>query len=141
MASSGALTTSHLPHLRSILDEWKKGQPSPKGFATSVADLTTMVQSKANAKDVVVAFRTRPPLPGEAATKFNVEDATGFGGPDPSDENKAPSVEFCPGITVTSAEPGVFVAHVPGMKVCPSAFQSDAFIHFETISYSGLARH
>jgi hypothetical protein len=29
-------------------------------------------------------------------------------------------VEFCAGITALSADPGVFVAHVPGMKVLHS---------------------
>ncbi len=60
-------------------------------------------------KDVVVAFRTHPPLPGEAVGKFQSTPANG--------KNDMP-VEVCIGISVKSAEPGVFVAHVPGMKVC-----------------------
>ncbi|KAJ7587026.1 P-loop containing nucleoside triphosphate hydrolase protein [Mycena floridula] len=95
MASSATLTTTHLPQLRSILKEWQAEQAPSIGFRPMVAPEI--------AKDVVVAFRTRPSLPNEAAEKFRAED-------------NSDDVEFCAGITVTSAEPGIFVAHVPGMK-------------------------
>ncbi|KAJ7820427.1 P-loop containing nucleoside triphosphate hydrolase protein [Mycena leptocephala] len=63
---------------------------------------------------MIVAFRTRPPLLNEAADKFHAN-------PDAKEalvdaEGQTAAVEFCAGITLTSAEPGVFVAHVPGMK-------------------------
>ncbi|KAJ7646606.1 P-loop containing nucleoside triphosphate hydrolase protein [Roridomyces roridus] len=103
MASSATLTTTHLPQLRTILDEWNAKRPTTKGFSVPLEQF----QYAPNAsKDVIVAFRTRPPLPNEAADKFHAEDDAPETGP----------VEFCAGITVTSAEPGVFVAHVPGMK-------------------------
>lgn len=94
MASSAALTTTHLPRLRELLDQWHPGHPQIAQQAAS--NLT--VQDK----DVLVAFRTRPPLPNEAADKF----------PSP-DEAETP--QFCSGISVE--HPGVFVAHVPAMKV------------------------
>ncbi|KAK0462516.1 P-loop containing nucleoside triphosphate hydrolase protein [Desarmillaria tabescens] len=72
MATSATLTTTQLPRFRRLLEEWAAKQPPATGFTPRAS------------KDVVVAFRTRPPLPGEATSK--------------------------------AAEPGVFVAHVPGMK-------------------------
>ena len=163
MASSAALTTTHLPILRSELDEWRAQQEKKKKssldgsntstgsttptFATPLSDITNRFPASCAAtereklKDVVVAFRTRPPLEDEAAAKFHgyegrdeaaghdkgrdgekdgkgdeenvkaaVKDAQNEGG----HEEK---VEFCAGITVTDAEPGTFVAHVPGYKV------------------------
>ncbi|KAJ7289191.1 P-loop containing nucleoside triphosphate hydrolase protein [Mycena rebaudengoi] len=114
MASSAALTTANLPLFRSIIEEWNGKRPPSTTFASS---LETLLQpgtprAKSASKDVIVAFRTRPPLPGEADKNFHAES-------DPSADgvgSEAIGVEFCPGITVTSAEPGVFVAHVPGMK-------------------------
>ncbi|KAH7101556.1 P-loop containing nucleoside triphosphate hydrolase protein [Auriculariales sp. MPI-PUGE-AT-0066] len=103
MASSAALTMIHLPRLRVILDEWRAAQPPANGFATSLQD----VKGK-DLKDVIVAFRTRPPLPNEAAEKFQAEGGA---------EEEAAPIEFCSGITITSAEPGVFVTHTPGMNV------------------------
>ncbi|KAJ7502496.1 P-loop containing nucleoside triphosphate hydrolase protein [Mycena galericulata] len=114
MASSATLTTTHLPILRTILDEWNQERPATKGFSVPLAELQHSSPSKDASKDVIVAFRTRPPLPNEAADKFHAD-------PDAEDtpldaEGQIAAVEFCAGITVTSAEPGVFVAHVPGMK-------------------------
>ncbi|KAJ7467033.1 P-loop containing nucleoside triphosphate hydrolase protein [Mycena latifolia] len=114
MASSATLTTTHLPALRTILDEWNQKRPAAKGFPVPLAELQQSPPSEDASKDVVVAFRTRPPLPNEAADKFHAD-------PDAKDAvvdeaGKVAPVEFCAGITVTNAEPGVFVAHVPGMK-------------------------
>ncbi|KAJ7162247.1 P-loop containing nucleoside triphosphate hydrolase protein [Mycena filopes] len=117
MASSATLTTTYLPTLRGILDEWNQKRPATKGFPTPLAELQPKQQSSPSenaSKDVIVAFRTRPPLPDEAADKFHAD-------PDAKDapldaDGQLAAVEFCAGITVTSAEPGVFVAHVPGMK-------------------------
>ncbi|KAJ7141112.1 P-loop containing nucleoside triphosphate hydrolase protein [Mycena epipterygia] len=114
MASSAILTTTHLPTLRAILDEWNQKRPATKGFSVPLAELQQSPPSQDASKDVIVAFRTRPPLPNEASDKFHAD-------PDAKDasldaEGQAVPVEFCTGITVTSAEPGVFVAHVPGMK-------------------------
>ncbi|KAJ7760973.1 P-loop containing nucleoside triphosphate hydrolase protein [Mycena metata] len=113
MASSATLTTTHLPTLRAILDEWNQKRPATKGFLAPLAELHQSPGENAS-KDVIVAFRTRPPLPDEAADKFHA-DADAKDAPLDADGQPA-AVEFCAGITVTSAEPGVFVAHVPGMK-------------------------
>jgi hypothetical protein len=120
MASSATLTTTHLPTLRNILDEWNHKRPAPKGFLVPLAELTKSPPSKDASKDVIVAFRTRPPLPNEAADKFHAD-------PDAEDTplddaGQLAPVEFCAGITVASAEPGVFFAHVPGMKVTAGSF-------------------
>lgn len=104
MASSAALTTTHLPRLRSLLDEYNHNQPAPTSFITE-DDKPVL------SKDVVVAFRTRPPLENEAAEKFKGDDEV-----DPTLDPDP--IQFCPGISVPSAEPGIFIAHVPGMKVC-----------------------
>ncbi|EIN08038.1 P-loop containing nucleoside triphosphate hydrolase protein [Punctularia strigosozonata HHB-11173 SS5] len=114
--SSAVLTTTQLPRLRQLLVDWEKKQPPLKPFSTSLEDIKARSERTAvfgdalddGSKDVIVAFRTRPPLENEAATQFVTanEDA----GSDPRD------VEFCPGITVASEEPGVFVAHTPSMK-------------------------
>ncbi|KAJ7708965.1 P-loop containing nucleoside triphosphate hydrolase protein [Mycena rosella] len=110
MASSATLTTTHLPTLRKILDEWDQKRPAPTGFPVPLVKIQQALPSNNASKDVIVAFRTRPPLPNEAADKFRAHadaiDASADDGP----------ADFCAGITVTSTEPGVFVAHVPGMK-------------------------
>ncbi|KAJ6508726.1 P-loop containing nucleoside triphosphate hydrolase protein [Mycena sanguinolenta] len=94
MASS-PFTTTQLSALRTILDEWNRNR-----LETAPTKGSSVQQSPPTndaLKDVIVAFRTRSPLPRE------------------------PAVEYCPGITLTSAEPGVFVQHVPGMKSsCPT---------------------
>lgn len=118
MATSATLTTTYLSTFRTILDEWNQNRlkTSPtKGFRVPLVELQQSPPSKDALKDVIVAFRTRPSLPNEAADKFHADpDAKDA----PVDEDgQLPAVEFCSGITVTSAEPGVFVAHVPGMKV------------------------
>jgi kinesin family protein 2/24 len=80
-------------------------------------DIQQSSPSRGVSKDVIVAFRTRPSLPNEAGEKFH-------GDPDAEDASEAP-VEFCSGISVISAEPGVCVAHVPGWKVAKTFFFLD----------------
>lgn len=60
----------------------------------------------------MIALRTRPPLEGEI-NHFDVagEDDEGAALPPLTKD------DFCSGITVTSANPGVMVAHVPGSTV------------------------
>lgn len=118
--SSAALTTAQLPRLRALLADWHATQPAPNPFDRSLDSIQTrfaqnLGEGKLNddAKDIVVAFRTRPPLENEAATKFAQDGA------DPDAD--AATAEFCAGITLTSAEPGMFVAHTPGMKVADSS--------------------
>lgn len=132
MASSASLTTTHLPVFRGLLTEWEASQPAMTGFVTA-SDAQFPAESL---KDVFVAFRTRPPLPSEAADKFHaiaVEDLavtqSSTVNP-PSSTARVPELDknlasldlsdadvFCPGISVSSAEPGVFVVHTPGLKV------------------------
>jgi kinesin family protein 2/24 len=129
MASSAALTTTHLPRLRTLLQDWEQKQLALKGqqrngsedLNDSSADglqITLGDNGSKLSKDVIVAFRTRPPLKNEAADKFK-------GNPDQNAESgeggaeivKELGIEFCAGISVPNSEAGVFIAHVPGMKV------------------------
>jgi kinesin family member 2/24 len=131
MASSAALTTTHLPRLRTLLQEWEQKQPALKGFVTPIKNGSEDLNDSADglqitlgdngskqSKDVIVAFRTRPPLENEAANKFKGnpdQDAeSGAGG---AETVKELGIEFCAGISLPNSEAGVFVAHVPGMKV------------------------
>jgi kinesin family protein 2/24 len=132
--SSAALTTNHLPHLRALLSKWESKQSTPKGFATPLpkTSISAAAEGHPDGKDVLVAFRTRPPLEHEAEDKFgpaaplndnatkstNEGDDVNLTAQDGQSAEDGPAkVEFCMGISVTSAEPGEFVAHVPGMKV------------------------
>jgi len=129
MASSAALTTTHLPRLRTLLHDWEQKQLALKGQQrTGSEDLngssadglqfTLGDNGSKLSKDVIVAFRTRPPLKNEAADKFKGnpdQDAeSGEGG---AETVKELGIEFCAGISVPNSEAGVFIAHVPGMKV------------------------
>ncbi|THG94681.1 hypothetical protein EW026_g6839 [Hermanssonia centrifuga] len=128
MASSAALTTTHLPVLRSQLEEWREKQSAISGFSTSLSDIADNSLNSKDArntasKDVVVAFRTRPPLEHEAEEKFKAYETKDTPEQDGTEASSGPAttegsckVEFCPGITVASAEPGTFIAHVPGLK-------------------------
>ncbi|GJE94690.1 kinesin motor domain-containing protein [Phanerochaete sordida] len=127
MASSAALTTTHLPTLRALLDEWSAKQPPAKAFASPSQDIASRLEDEkageVRGKDIIVAFRTRPPLPDEAAEKFHASEdkesaVVGGDGEDKAgDAAEEPAkAEFCSGVTATSAEPGTFVAHVPGFK-------------------------
>ncbi|KAI0821443.1 P-loop containing nucleoside triphosphate hydrolase protein [Irpex lacteus] len=125
MASSAALTTTHLPRLRKELEQWRSKQPPAVPFSSPSQDILSRLAlhglQEEQGKDVIVAFRTRPPLEHEAEEKFQVSSVTEAPSAEedinehkPTDEAHKP--EFCPGITLVSGEPGVFVAHVPGMK-------------------------
>lgn len=126
--SSAALTTTHLPQLRATLDEWREKQPAPRPFTAPRQDLATRlaVENAVGAKegkDIVVAFRTRPPLPDEAAEKFHTletKEEAAAGDQDTEQSDATPElpakVEFCSGVTAASAEPGTFICHVPGFK-------------------------
>jgi hypothetical protein len=102
-------TSLNLPQFLSLVSEWRAVQPLAQDFAElEVGDGAELEQT-----DVFVAFRTRPPLPNEEKAAFTV----------PSDVNVTESAgsiqsEFCPGISVASAFPGEFYAHVPSLKVC-----------------------
>jgi kinesin family member 2/24 len=115
MASSAALTTTHLPQLRQELEAWREKQPSAQPFTAPLEDIVSRLNTKGisenHGKDVIVAFRTRPPLEHEAENKFHISTNADDGG----EEGQA-ITEFCSGVSLANAEPGVFVAHVPGMK-------------------------
>ncbi|KAG7439615.1 uncharacterized protein BT62DRAFT_1013762 [Guyanagaster necrorhizus] len=91
-----------------VSDDVEGAEPRLPSFQSSRQRWDSACHSKIspNHRDIV-AFRTRPPLLGEAAGKFKLIPMDG--------EDDVP-VEACIGVTVESAEPGVFVAHVPGMK-------------------------
>ena len=158
--SSAALTTTHLPHLRASLDEWREKQPALKSFTTPKQDLAsrlaeeTAVSGK-QGKDIVVAFRTRPSLPNEAEEKFHALEAKEKPAAETQSENAEQAevtlaepikVEFCSGVTAASAEPGTFVCHVPGFKVCSLRLYSrdrrlmHTFLVVRTYSYSQILR-
>lgn len=142
MASSAALTTTHLPRLRNELEEWRKKQRAPSTFVTPLSDITNRFlqeRGEVRGKDVIVAFRTRPPLEHEAEEKFKAyegKDSTADTTEDSAPEEPA-KVEFCAGITVADAEPGTFIAHVPGYKV-RALFPDRCTVLI--CWYSGLAR-
>lgn len=128
MASSASLTTTHLPKLRTELQEWEQKQKPAGGFAVPLSEIADpAARARYTSKDVIVAFRTRPPLENEASAKFKPSKAyatfrkeDGENGAEKRPaalSNEEAEVEFCAGISVTSGEPGVFVAHVPGSKV------------------------
>lgn len=120
--SSATLTTTHLPQLRATLDEWHEKQPAPKPFTSPMQDFASRL-SDDNAvgvkqgKDIVVAFRTRPPLPNEAEEKFHASESKEEATSEGQTTAELSKVEFCSGVTAVSAEPGTFVCHVPGFKV------------------------
>lgn len=118
MASSAALTTTHLPALRTALDEWRQQQPLAATFTIPTEDITTKLSKGSTGvqKDVIVGFRTRPPLEHEAEDKFKAYDGK-EDTPQEGESSEQDPAKFCPGITVSKAEPGEFVAHVPGLKV------------------------
>ena len=133
--SSAALTTTHLPQLRATLDEWREKQPAPKPFTAGRQDLATRLADEnavgaKEGKDIVVAFRTRPSLPNEAEEKFHAvekkEEAAAAEGQGTKQAEVAAEqpvkIEFCSGVTAASAEPGTFICHVPGFKVCCMLF-------------------
>ncbi|KZT03926.1 P-loop containing nucleoside triphosphate hydrolase protein [Laetiporus sulphureus 93-53] len=129
-ASIAALKASSLPDLQAKVVGWRQKQQPDPGFKTSLTDISNQLTSgnvldEVEGKDVYVAFRTRPPLENEFQANFatlesedeeNAEDPTRWS--DKGSESHAPEkfTIFCPGVTLTSSEPGEFVAHVPGWK-------------------------
>jgi kinesin family member 2/24 len=109
MASSATHTTANLSFYRNLISQWEANVPKASQVHESNFPSTGSMR---DGKEVIVAFRTRPPLEGEADSKFGIKH-------DLSTEEKPEHVEFCPGVGVQSSEPGVMVAHwhVPGQKV------------------------
>lgn len=108
LSSQNITANQHL--YRALLTQWESTQPPARGFESSVD-----TASRREDKDVIVAFRTRPPLERELI-RFESEKSPASDAE--SDVSEPVTVEnFKAGINVISAEPGVMVAHVPGMKV------------------------
>ncbi|KZT41875.1 P-loop containing nucleoside triphosphate hydrolase protein [Sistotremastrum suecicum HHB10207 ss-3] len=107
LSSQNITANQHL--YRALLTQWENTQPPARGFESSVD-----TASRREDKDVIVAFRTRPPLERELI-RFESEKSPASDAE--SDVSEPVTVEnFKAGINVISAEPGVMVAHVPGMK-------------------------
>ncbi|KAI0313289.1 P-loop containing nucleoside triphosphate hydrolase protein [Amylostereum chailletii] len=120
--------TLSLPILRELIDKWHTSQ----GIATASDETTAshsalegvdFRQAARENKDVVVAFRSRPFLP---------EDAARFGGDSASDPSTSTSATdaLCVGVSVVESEPGKTVVHFPnkkwnGLTVAHKMFESD----------------
>ncbi|TFK50819.1 P-loop containing nucleoside triphosphate hydrolase protein [Heliocybe sulcata] len=131
-AASATSITSNLPLFRSLLSDWSAKQPPPKGFTTTTEEISEVFDKRLSdkasglyetGKDVLVTFRTRPPLEDEAAEKFKAVVDSEEG----QEVQVQEKVEFCEGITLASAEPGVFVAHVPSVKWNGPTLQHKSF--------------
>ncbi|KAJ7483319.1 P-loop containing nucleoside triphosphate hydrolase protein [Mycena latifolia] len=99
MVSSAILTTTYLLTLRIFFEDWDQKRPVAKGFPMTLGELHQTLPSRDASKDVILAFRTRPPLLNETAEKIHAY-------PDATDGEAQAAL----------AEPGIFVTHVPGMK-------------------------
>lgn len=99
--------SQHLPALRQQIDEWNRSQaPESPQEETSAQEIP-----RSETKNVVIAFRNRPMLPGEGH-KFVPNDPEA-----PQD----PDLYLCHAIS-TRASPAAIIAHVPSMKVKFSPF-------------------
>src|ERR1700761_1347018 len=123
MSLSAQQTTAKLSFFHKLVAEWETKNANTSGFAEE----GDVVGGERDGKDVVVAFRTRPPLDQEferferekaevEVPSGSEEGATAGGGQ--SKEEGSLKDTYRSGISVVSAQPGVMVAHVPGMKVC-----------------------
>ncbi|KDQ13304.1 hypothetical protein BOTBODRAFT_160588 [Botryobasidium botryosum FD-172 SS1] len=136
MASSAAHTTANLPLFRRLVSEWEAASQAsqPTSQSGKIEPSRDDSFARRSGKDILVAFRTRPPLPEEARCKFTADEniyansrmneevgpqATGAvaaeGGTSEAPEPDL-DAEFCPGISVPPGVDGKMVAHVPGMK-------------------------
>lgn len=169
--ASALLTTSNLPRFRKMIVDWEAKQTPPTGFSTPLSSLglsslesAAGIQSRASqgsdsgmvqgreSKEVLVAFRTRPPLPGEAEEKFQALESMVYKGAPlgevaaaqrkqrDEEEAELAKIKFCPGLTVRSAEPGVVIAHVPAMKVCSNVLHSLILLTKDCFHASGMGR-
>lgn len=123
MSLSAQKATTNISFFYNLVAEWESSNS-----VTASSQLFTRPPpapgGEREGKDVIVAFRTRPPLDREFA-RFDKEKAeVGVQAEVDDGKEAAPQVDekllkeaYKPGISVISAEPGVMVAHVPGMKV------------------------
>ncbi|KAI0087128.1 P-loop containing nucleoside triphosphate hydrolase protein [Irpex rosettiformis] len=105
MASSAALTTTHLPRLRKELEQWRAKQSPALSCSSPLQD----IYARLDAKDSIEEQGKDKRKKFQASASASVED-------DPEKLDQRQKIKFCPGISLASGEPGVFVAHVPGMK-------------------------
>lgn len=99
MSLSSQQIALHLPALRENIQQWRETQKkSTPAQGSTVVDLES--------KSVVIAFRTRPILPGEGLKFVPVEEQESA-----TDENQY----VCEAITFNETS---VVAHSPSMKVC-----------------------
>jgi hypothetical protein len=121
MSLSTQQIASSLPHLRGLIKEWEsKNTP-----------LSTRPDN-APARDVIIAFRTRPILSDEGARFIPIEDTSSV-----SENNIDPDAYLCAAISVRSVEPGITVAHAPSQKVIVRVTCSSLILLI--ISLSGMA--
>lgn len=107
MSLSSQQLLLHLPKVRELIQGWESGAKS------NVKEPIREFAQAATQRDVVVAFRTRPILPGEAemlASQVHEEEG---------DVKRDPEFYLCTSISVHCEQPGKMVAHVPSMKVRP----------------------
>lgn len=107
--------TAQVSRFSALIEQWKNKQPQVKGFTRPLSEVGPGVDR--SGKDVIVALRTRPPIPSERE-RFILT---------PSEESAEPgkdeaAFDFCIGVDVRNAEPGKMVAHVPAMKVSSKRF-------------------
>jgi kinesin family member 2/24 len=133
MSLSAQKATTNISFFYNLVSEWESSNS-----VTSSSELFPRPPPTAGGeregKDVIVAFRTRPPLDREFA-RFDQEKAAvevQDGKDDGEEKKELPQVDekllkesYRPGISTVSAEPGVMVAHVPGMKVSFSFYTLD----------------
>lgn len=125
MSINQANITAQVSRFSTLIEQWKNKQPQVKGFTRPLSEVGPGVDR--SGKDVIVALRTRPPIPSERE-RF-IPTAPEEGAKSSGDES---AFDFCIGVDVRSAEPGKMVAHVPAMKVSlkrnffwsPRAFES-----------------
>lgn len=112
MSLSATAINTNLERFREAIQAWEADKLQTQVPAGD-AGATAGQEQSAEWQDVVVAFRTRPTLPDEAA-KFT--DGTVATGTD-KDASKTEDDVFCRAISVQPSPPS-FVTHVPSMKVC-----------------------
>lgn len=113
MSISAVNITAQVSRFSSLIDQWKAKQAPPKGFTRPLSQVEPGADR--SGKDVIVALRTRPPIPSERSRFIAPND-----GANVEASSDAAAIDFCIGVDVRGAEPGKMVAHVPSMKVSHS---------------------
>ncbi|KIJ53976.1 hypothetical protein M422DRAFT_201072 [Sphaerobolus stellatus SS14] len=101
MSLSAQQLSQYLPRVRELIQKWEF---SSKASTTKGDKLTGAT------RDVIVAFRTRPVLPGEAdmlAAQVQVQDG---------EDERESEYYLCNGISVKQEQTGSMIAHVPTLK-------------------------